>query len=367
MNRYVDDQNTALDIVRAANDSNTAIHVIDPRGLRVAGGVAAMLETLASGSGGERAYEPTTSSGAVQRIVGQAAATVSPGLHQGGGARRPLSPKSRSRSKRGGYDVRARNGYWAPALADVERARTAAAAAVLPPPIARRVRLAQPRRSPRGWSRYGPAPGRCRTTAPWSASRARRLPPRPRGWRRGAGDRKRPVDRRSRAAGREGHRPRRDQLRDHRDPPPSSRFASSTRPAKSSIANHAPLKRQRVPQALGLAATVHRARNVAETRALSAGDPPHPRRPRVQSQRPHAHTNPRLRHAGPGQPRSPRRLIDRKGATLIALPITGPSRGLAPPRSAPRIDRARRLRGRHRGAERRRPRRSGGAAAGVGR
>ena len=40
------------------------------------------------------------------------------------------------RVKRGGYDVRARAGYWAPKAEDVERAKAVAAAAVLPEPIA---------------------------------------------------------------------------------------------------------------------------------------------------------------------------------------------------------------------------------------
>ncbi len=74
MNRYIDDENSARDIVRAANDSNTAVHIIDPRGLRVAGGMTAMLETLASGSGGE-VHGDNDISAAVQRIVGQATAT----------------------------------------------------------------------------------------------------------------------------------------------------------------------------------------------------------------------------------------------------------------------------------------------------
>ena len=53
MRREMDDQNIAIDMVRTANDSNTAVHVLDPRGLEVAAGSALMLETLAYGSGGE--------------------------------------------------------------------------------------------------------------------------------------------------------------------------------------------------------------------------------------------------------------------------------------------------------------------------
>ena len=38
MRREMDDQNIAIDMVRTANDSNTAVHVLDPRGLDVAFG-----------------------------------------------------------------------------------------------------------------------------------------------------------------------------------------------------------------------------------------------------------------------------------------------------------------------------------------
>src|SRR5688500_18144877 len=41
------------DLVHAANDSNTAIYVIEPRGLRVDGRVSGFLESIASGTGGE--------------------------------------------------------------------------------------------------------------------------------------------------------------------------------------------------------------------------------------------------------------------------------------------------------------------------
>ena len=44
----------AIDIVHAANDSNTAIHVIDPKGLQVNSSIfGGPLEILASGTGGD--------------------------------------------------------------------------------------------------------------------------------------------------------------------------------------------------------------------------------------------------------------------------------------------------------------------------
>ena len=145
--RSADDQNTAMDIVRMANDTNTAVHVVDPRGLRVAGGSPALLETLAAGSGGEL-HQSNDMSGSIQRIVGQASATYLLGytremLHDG------RFHEIKVRVKRGGYDVRARAGYWAPRPGDVERARAAAAAAVLPEPIAAAFASLNPAKSAR--------------------------------------------------------------------------------------------------------------------------------------------------------------------------------------------------------------------------
>ena len=134
MRREMDDQNIAVDMVRTANDSNTAVHVLDPRGLEVTAGSALMLETLAYGSGGEL-HRSNDLGGAVQRIVSQASATYLLGytkdMPQDG-----RFHEIKVRVKPGGYDVRARAGYWAPKAEDVARAKAVAAAAVLPEPIA---------------------------------------------------------------------------------------------------------------------------------------------------------------------------------------------------------------------------------------
>jgi len=134
MSRYTDDQNTALDIVRMANDTNTAVHIIDPRGLQIAGSSPALLQTVASGSGGEL-HQSNDIGGVIQRVVGQVSATYLLGYT------REMLRDGRFheitvRVKRGGYDVRARAGYWAPKPGDVEKAQAVAAAAVLPEPIA---------------------------------------------------------------------------------------------------------------------------------------------------------------------------------------------------------------------------------------
>jgi hypothetical protein len=169
-NDWVDDQDTALDVVRTANDSNTAVHVLDPRGLQVAAMQGGMLETLAYGSGGEL-HRANDMSEAVQRIVGQASATYLLGYTR----ELPLDGRFhaiRVRVKRGGYEVRARAGYWAPKAGDVDRARTAAAAAVLPAPLAAAFASLNPPNSSRLveiWVGAWPLPdGRSQITVAWT-------------------------------------------------------------------------------------------------------------------------------------------------------------------------------------------------------
>jgi VWFA-related protein len=172
MARSADDQNTAVEIVRVANDTNTAVHIIDPLGLRVAGGSPAMLETVAYGSGGEL-HRSNDLAGAIQRIVGQASATYLLGytremIHDG------RFHEIKVRVKRGGYDVRARAGYWAPRPADVEKAK-AAAAAVLPAPIASAFAALSPPNSSRlveTWIGLRPvSAGRSQVTVAWTPLR----------------------------------------------------------------------------------------------------------------------------------------------------------------------------------------------------
>ena len=320
MNRYIDDENSARDIVRAANDSNTAVHIIDPRGLRVAGGVAAMLETLASGSGGE-VHGDNDISAAVVRIVGQASATYLLGytkdtVHDG------RFHQIKVRVKRGGYDVRARNGYWAPTVPDVERARTAAAAAVLPPPIASAFASLNPANSSRLveiWTAIWPLPeNRSLVSIAWTPI-ATPSPGPP-----GAEAATVSV---SLTAGAE---PGVEKVVD----PSGTSFEIAGSTARLAIRvldktgevidrELRTVETAAVPQALGLAATVHRARNVAETRALSAGDPPiHAGREFSRSER----VLVRIRAYGTQAQAAAitARLIDRRGTTLIALQITAP-------------------------------------------
>jgi hypothetical protein len=128
------------DLIRTANDTNTAIVAVDPRGLQVGRGPGARLSdvlvSLAYGSGAE----PITSNEFVpplQKVVRQASAYYLLGYD---GANSPMDGRFHQikvRLKKNGLDVRARSGYWAPRAGDVAKAREAAAAAVLPAPVAR--------------------------------------------------------------------------------------------------------------------------------------------------------------------------------------------------------------------------------------
>ena len=128
------------DLMRTANDTNTAIVTVDPRGLQVGRGPAGrpsdVLLALAYGSGAE----PVTTNdleGPLRRVVRQSSAFYLLGYNA---TNLPMDGKFHQikvRVKRDGLEVRARSGYWAPRATDVARAREVAAANQLPPAIAR--------------------------------------------------------------------------------------------------------------------------------------------------------------------------------------------------------------------------------------
>ena len=134
------DQTTTVlsDLMRTANDTNTAIIAVDPRGLQVGRGgrPSDVLLSLSYGSGGEPIITNDLD-GPLRRVVRQASAYYLLGYD---GSNSPMDGKFHQikvRVKRDGLEVRSRSGFWAPRVADMARAREAAAAAVLPPAVAR--------------------------------------------------------------------------------------------------------------------------------------------------------------------------------------------------------------------------------------
>jgi VWFA-related protein len=136
------DQTSAIlsDLIRTANDTNTAIVAVDPRGLQVGRGPGARMSDLLVSLAYASGSEPITSNDFVmplKKIVRQASAYYLLGYD---GANSPMDGKFhqiRVRLKRGGLEVRARSGYWAPRATELAKAKEAAAAAVLPAPVAR--------------------------------------------------------------------------------------------------------------------------------------------------------------------------------------------------------------------------------------
>lgn len=321
MGRDMDDQSLALDVVRTANDSNTAVHVLDPRGLQVAAGGAAMLETLAYGSGGEL-HRVNDMGEAMQRIVAQASATYLLGYTR----ELPLDGRFHEikvRVKRGGYEVRARAGYWAPKAGDVERARTAAAAAVLPAPIAAAFASLTPPNSSRlveTWVGAWPLPdGRAQITVAWTPVPGASV-----------GGVPTSVTVRLTAGGAppiEGTVP--PGGRSFEVPDVGSQLALHVVDKSGEILDRetrsvAPLKGPAV--GLGLTAVVRRASTPAEIRTLTAPDAPiHAGREFLRTDRllirvlAYGRTAAAAILAG--------RLVDRRGATLIPLAISGSADG----------------------------------------
>jgi VWFA-related protein len=147
---------TTQELVNAANDANVAFYSISPEGLQVRGGNRlGILSDLASSTGGE-SIRSNAPSQAFRRIVDQAGGSYllgySPEPQRFDGKFHKI--KVSLRKLRG--DIRARNGYWAPDVAAMTRARTVAAENVLAPEISAAfnelVRLDRPEMTAPGWT-----------------------------------------------------------------------------------------------------------------------------------------------------------------------------------------------------------------------
>jgi VWFA-related protein len=165
------------DLIRTANDNNTAIYTVDPRGLQaggagLAGGVSPLLAALADSTGAE-AIVSNDFNAALRRVVLTASSFYllgySPKDSQLDGKFREI----KVRVKQSGVEVRARNGYWAPRGADIDRARAIALAATLPSPIAKAFKELTPdnsRRPAEFWIGLAPAPDNaCQVNLVWAA------------------------------------------------------------------------------------------------------------------------------------------------------------------------------------------------------
>jgi VWFA-related protein len=151
------------DLIRTANDNNTAVYTVDPRGLQAGGagfgGASPLLASLADATGAD-AIVSNDFNHALRRVVLTSSSFYllgySPTDPQLDGKFREI----KVRVKQSGVQVKARNGYWAPRGADIDRARAVALAAALPSPVAKAFKELTPdnsRRPAEFW--VGLAPG----------------------------------------------------------------------------------------------------------------------------------------------------------------------------------------------------------------
>jgi VWFA-related protein len=123
------------DLTRAANDNNTAIYAIDPRGFGQSR-FPSLWESIASETGGDY-FRSNDLEQSFRKVVVQSSGFYLLGYSPNDRRLDGRFHKIKVRVKPSGLEVRARTGYWAPSAAEIERARTKAVAAELPPDVIR--------------------------------------------------------------------------------------------------------------------------------------------------------------------------------------------------------------------------------------
>ena len=152
------------DLIRTANDNNTAIYTADPRGLQAGpnsfgSGMSSLLAALADATGAESIVS-NDMGGALRKIVSHASAFYLLGYSPSDGQLDGKFREIKVKVRQGGAQVRARNGYWAPRGAEVERARAIAIAAALPSTVSTALKELVPDNSRRAadfWIGISPA------------------------------------------------------------------------------------------------------------------------------------------------------------------------------------------------------------------
>ena len=124
---WIDEPRLVQDLTDTANHNNVALYTVDPRGL--GSGRADVLRTLAENTGGQAFVNTNAPEAVMRNVIKDASAFYLLGYSSTRNPSDGRFHKITVRVKRPGFDVRARKGYWAPSLADRERARTEAAAA----------------------------------------------------------------------------------------------------------------------------------------------------------------------------------------------------------------------------------------------
>jgi VWFA-related protein len=153
-------------VIQLANDSNTAIYTFDPRGLGPR--PSDVLRSIAENTGG-RLFQSNAPAVSMRQIVKEASAFYLLGYAPPEYPADGKFHRIKVRVKRPGVDVRARSGYFAPTLAELQSARKAVAEE-LPPEVAHAVSVLAPRRDAPGdfWAGAARGPGGApRVTVSW--------------------------------------------------------------------------------------------------------------------------------------------------------------------------------------------------------
>jgi VWFA-related protein len=125
--------------IRTANVNNTTIYTLDPRGLSMSSMSAmgsGILEALAVQTGGKH-FASNFPAASLREVVKNASAFYLLGYISASNPADGKFHKISVRVKRSGVEVKSRTGYYAPSLAEMETARTRAAAAEAPPEISK--------------------------------------------------------------------------------------------------------------------------------------------------------------------------------------------------------------------------------------
>jgi VWFA-related protein len=130
-----DGMSLITDLVRTANDNNTAIYSLDPRGFGMQR-FPSIFESVADDTGGQY-FRNNDMVQSLQEVVSESSGFYLLGYAPQTRALDGKFHKIKVKVKPSNLEVRARAGYWAPSVAEVERAKTQAAASELPPDIRR--------------------------------------------------------------------------------------------------------------------------------------------------------------------------------------------------------------------------------------
>jgi len=172
-----DEVSAVEELIRTANDSNTAIYTLDPRGLGP--GVPDVLMRLAYNTGAQAFVNTNTPEHELRRVVKDASAFYLLGYASTASPADGKFHRINVRIKRKSVDVHARKGYWAPSTADADRASREAAHAP-PPDVSAALGTLSTTRSDRVFDLWMGAArgagGRTRMTLVWARARSAGIP-----------------------------------------------------------------------------------------------------------------------------------------------------------------------------------------------